>query len=110
MDRATLDTLITNALPNLAAAQEAGRLAGTWGYGYGQSLRNNGKPPRQTHAGPQLPAPLREAGAVDTVHGPGGHGWSLYVVSDDGYCKRITSTEGGPPVETDWTLIPEEDL
>ena len=93
--------------------QDNGRGNGTWGPGYGQVLRANGRPSDQAEDGPQLPANLKNDAWIDVYQSTAGFGWMMNVEADEAgiiYRKVLTSHEGGPIVETAWVEIPAEVL
>ena len=93
--------------------QDTGRGLGTWGPNYGQVLRGNGRPSDQPNDGPQMPANLRNDAWIDVYDAPNGFGWALTAEADEAgtlYRKTIFSHEGGPLVESNWALVPNEVL
>jgi len=111
--RAVLDNRINAAKNGHMLEQSSGRATGTWGNGYGQVLRGNGRPSDQAEDGPQLPANLKNDAWIDVYQSTAGFGWMMNVEADEAgviYRRVITSHEGGPLVETAWVEIPAEVL
>jgi len=85
--------------------QNEGRAARTWGDGFGQVLRGNGRPSDQAEDGVLLPANLKNDGWINVYEAPNGFGFEAYFEAEEAgtvYHKFLTSHEGGAFVESEW--------
>jgi hypothetical protein len=109
--RDTLDNRLDAYKDQAKTEQNDGRGNKTWGYSFGQVLRENGRPSDQPEDGPQLPALLKSDAWIDVYESPAGFGWMLVAEADEAgtlYRKSLTSHEGGEFVESAWEVfVPE---